>query len=987
MAACLAGEEVLLGSLSLSPATPPEAVPPPESMEAGKNPRRPRFERFSVAVTGLQAVARMALQAVTIASFRQSRRETLRTSTHVTDVRFRAPEVQGVSSRDFEIDLLHGEEFCGDVIKVKLNKSMSRLQTTLRMIGTCGLYWLWTRFCISRAHVFEHDARLAITNRGRVLMWTLSASGGGKTILQRLGAVLITPSFLLLVVITISFFTIVPAMTALQYSIMDLGVFISVVWLSAFTALLFSIFLDNLSVVCCTSVRQFESRDVSFVRVFCYEQHQGCMRGSVQMTEAQLYFGAFPKPDVLKQALPAEIWDSCVTRTGVVISAEKQQGNGESELKEGRPSAMDRFIYGCGIAVVVCAFLALLNEIVSVLYKMVICSRENTGWVNIAECTHLTVIDWFTGSVERDPFTVFSHWISVMDWSLQVVCYLYYAGPALTLLASSLGDQSAATFRFIVDHRHGNYTEDADFQNNWESLNHFLSELLGRACPSPGIRAHATLGSPSADATWAEVPGDVSFPPEVDALPFSSWSQVQKMSSTLLDHSKNQVRVYTGALAFVLGENVLATYPTKQFTPLITRVIMVLTCGFEYWWNWYGVRRESAVILTDRRLLEVSVKSSKRQRSMKVDMFVIDSSIKYISLCPPQPRCCQRGNGLVTMSTRCGNVDITLRNLTYFQKHGARLWHGIAVLQNLKPMAAVTSDTDAGVVDCDTDSISFGRTSVGGGLSIGRPSLFVRSVDGATKRAFAFGAQELDGSEGIAACAPRKVPMLPGSSESQVLAAPLLSCVGSRSVEAERVRLLCCHFGNDPWGVALVEGEEVLWGPVTFDEDLTFRWYRRDGILRRPSSVAAITSHRLVVQRYGNFGCLGCSGRFNRSFVQSITSIPLQGVFGFCIQESYSSQTNLIARKLGSYFRKKMMSKVEVKTLSNAGSGKAYLRSLQVEKRAIILDTKLKLCFEDEPIKELRRWLGQISLHFDETKSELRDAIDLVACARGWTPR
>eukprot|EP00927_Polykrikos_kofoidii_P081313 TRINITY_DN7856_c0_g3_i1.p1 TRINITY_DN7856_c0_g3~~TRINITY_DN7856_c0_g3_i1.p1 ORF type:complete len:1026 (-),score=100.33 TRINITY_DN7856_c0_g3_i1:75-3089(-) len=943
---------------------------------------------FTSAVAGVQATA-MASQAALISIFRQGRREHLRIAQGATDFSFRAPEVEGVSSRLFEIDLVQGEEFRGDVIKVKLNKSISRVQVILRTIGSFGLYWLWTRFCISGARVFEHDARLAVTNRGRVLMWTLSASGGGKSFSERVVAVLTAPTFLLLVIVSISYFTIVPAIRVLQYRILDLGLVLSVGWLSAITSLFFSIFLDNLSVHCRTAVRQFESRDISFVRIFCYEKHQPCSASLLKVTEAQFYFGIIPKPDVLKQALPYAVWDSGVARTGVVINSEKQPGYGSSEHTEERPSAMMRFVYLCSIMVVICAFVALIIEFASVGVVMIQCFSKHEQKTNVNLCIHGTVRDWFTGSQGSDVLTVISHWVSMLDWSLQVICYLYCAGPALTLFASSLGERSAASIRFIVDRRQGRYTEDADFEDHWESLNYFLSQLFGHACANPATRAAGTLGPPSAAASWAEVPGDVSFPPEVDALPFSSWSQVQEMISRLLDHSKNQVRVYTGALAFSPGETVVATYPTKHFIPIIVRVIMVLTCGFEYFWNWYGMRRESAVILTDRRLLEVSVKNSKRERSMKVDMFVVDSSIKYMSLCPPRRMCCIRGSGVVTVSTRCGNFDVVLRNLTYFQEHGARLWHSLAVQQDLQPFAAVTDEIDQAVVDGTGGNI-LGRPRIGGGLGIARPSSVTPSVDGAAKRAFTFGPQNLDCSKCSVSCATAKAALLPGLSDSQVSTEPSQSCADSSEVAiglVKATRLLHCSFDEDPWAIALIEGEEVLWGPVSFDEDLRYRWYRKDSILRRPSNVVALTSHRLIVDGFGNFGCLGCSGRFNRSFVRSITSLPLRWVLGFCIEETSKTQTNMLARKLGACCIRNMMSKIKVKTLSNAGSGRAFLRSLQVVQRSIPREIRLKLCFEADKIKELRRWLGHVSLYFAESRSDKDGNIDLVSCPRGWTPR
>eukprot|EP00927_Polykrikos_kofoidii_P015507 TRINITY_DN16902_c0_g4_i1.p1 TRINITY_DN16902_c0_g4~~TRINITY_DN16902_c0_g4_i1.p1 ORF type:complete len:969 (+),score=117.98 TRINITY_DN16902_c0_g4_i1:168-3074(+) len=949
------------------------------------DPPPPRTGRFSLPAASqrywnrLRAAATTTVLRFRLQAFRQQRREQLQAVGTIEDTRFHAPAFAGLASREFEIDLLQGEEFCGDVIKVKLRKTTSKCYVYLRNILTFGLYSCLVKCCFSGANIYESDARLGITNLDRVLLWTHSANGGGRTC----GSICVyvckhrfTWVLLLLSVLGI---TVGPTLPVMSAWLQDYFVVVLILTFFALCSLMGTIFFDSTSVICKTSVRQFMAKDLSFVRVFAADQNPLFSFGIYQVAEAQLFFGVYPSPQLLRWSLPWAVWDSGLAETGAVVDSEKSDAQGISQPplpQEAHQSTCRRLVrFGHGL-VVFLAFCAAANELATFIaaYLQCVDQMKHTKvdkWDQVGDCLSSRSSDWLFGSGGSDILTVISHWIEMLDWSTQLIIFFYAVGPLLVLMSSFLADRSAVTINFLIDKRKGTYTEDTYFQSNWETMSMFLSELFNRACTAPAVSQSCFCGN-----THQEVAGDVDFG-EGETLPFASWTQVKEMIRDLLDSKTNQVRVYKGALSFAHGEKVMAAYPTNVPIPLLSRLTILLSFGLEYVLFWRSMKRMSALILTDRRLIEISAQTQKRLRSMKVDMFIVDSSIKYASIAPPRPQIvtCSLPSAFVTLSTRCGNTKVHLSRLRYSVDHARNFWQAVTLLQELEPIGASTSEV----------ATEYG-SEIGGSLTIARPSL-VRCQTDPEKHMFVFGPkdeeQDAGRKSGLSSCRPslRPVPEVQasGSGDVQVVLRPVES-------DVEDPRILTSGLGLDPWGVALVEGEELLWGPVVFEEDMFHLWFSKKPSLRRPSTVVAITSHRLVVLHFANIGCVACRGWFNYSYIKSLSSTPLKWVLGFCLQEHLQSQTTFLAVRCGLLCcRVPVRSDMVVKVLSNAGTGKAYINSLNVKQIVMPKTTEPKLFFEEESFTELRRWLGHIPSFFSTDQADRRP-IEIKTTWRGWTP-
>merc|ERR1719329_1223507 len=266
---------------------------------------------------------------------------------------------------------------------------------------------------------------------------------------------------------------------------------------------------------------------------------------------------------------------------------------------------------------------------------------------------------------------------------------------------------------FIIDCKYGIITEDEEFELHYQQLQTFLHELFHLSCgrgPPASIQrilqqwTSSGGGKEVASRWWNLIGGDIASS-VVGAtsgtrggLMKSSWAQVDDMTMQLLHPFSTQVNIYTSLLSWIDGERILAVYPEQMKIPCIEWLKTVLTFGLNYCVHWSKQRREGAIILTDRRLIQVSCRAARYSRSMKVDFFVMGGTVKYLTFEPPQHFwACKRllsfilqpPPGRILLATRCGPLELKLPRLEWAKackETGQLLWHGLMLLQDALPV-------------------------------------------------------------------------------------------------------------------------------------------------------------------------------------------------------------------------------------------------------------------------------------------------------------
>lgn len=926
----------------------------------------------------------------------------------IHDRLFRRVQIKGLTSREFEVDLLLGERIIGEPIRVRLRKTMSQCHRILRTVLTLGLYEVWHRCCATGSEIFDVDARLAFTTRGRLLLWTHSAGGGSVPLLQHCLRAAKRPITFVILFVLVIFFAVGPV--ALGIDLVPTASAIALVVLAAILSVFWNWLLGRASLVARTSVRQFDVRELSCVRLLCYSRRSLFgLGGETTSCNVHLFFGRYPREGDLRATLNAGGFDSgSVVPTVAVAEGEQDRGSPKIQQMAGVGTSgfegAGGFLATASAGLIILAFAAFANEMTDFLIQLVECisvaSPLTADVVSI--CISAKFRDWWTGEQGASKQTIISHWIDVTDWSLQLLLFFYVIGPASAFIWSALYNEAGAGIGFIVDRRRGTATEDERFEEHWEELNAFVSELFARACgDTPAEVAkllRRSVGGGDATTSWDEVDGDItdgagSRPASSSTsahptrptsspggeggagvrMPRSSWRQVEELTSRLIDPLSGRVRVYRGVLAWLDGEHVVAAYPERVVMGIVTKVKIVLTCGLEYFCRWRMQRRDGAIILTDRRLIQVSAHSSKRTRSLKVDMFTVGASVKYLGLRPPARRCCQSPAGELAVTTRCGVLRISLARMTRLTDNARALWQGFSLLQECTPLRVAELSDYATIEPSDEeedrDAALQGdapphnqASSIYDGEATAEACLHASAIWESAATA---------GGDSVGAVLER-------SRDDAVLQ---LSAAGGHRIES--------------WGVPLSGGERVLWGPVLFETEVHMRCrchrfvgHRPGERRQRPSALVVITDRRLIVLQFGDRGCLACRGLCYRVFVKSVVVVPLKCVLGFSIQESLSVQQALLTRFLGWLCCfPPAESWLLVRILTNAGLGKIYLSSLEIAQRVLPVDTEPQCTFEEEKVLQLRRWLGNLALFFAEYDVDAANSsVELCRCAYGLAP-
>jgi len=204
---------------------------------------------------------------------------------------------------------------------------------------------------------------------------------------------------------------------------------------------------------------------------------------------------------------------------------------------------------------------------------------------------------------------------------------------------------------------------------------------------------------------------------------------------------------------------------------------------------------------------------------------------------------------------------------------------------------------------------------------------------------------------GLLEDAPALVPCK--GTASDVSKAPVYVC-GRRDSPA-------LHAGERDWRIELMEGEEILWGPVEFRKEILVGCYVR----RFPSTCVTITNRRIAIAQYSSWilavpGCVWCS----IAWVSNVSVLPLRCVLGFCIEEQLSMHRTLMVKLLARCcFLAPTVNALQIRIRVNAGLlGKVYFGNLVVHHHTLPGPEDSESTFEAEEVIEVRRWLGSVAL-------------------------
>ena len=939
------------------------------------------------------------------------------------DRHFQEANIHGLRCREFEADLRLGERLMGgEPIRVKLTKTISFCRRLFLALLTCGFYELWFRCCACGSRVFDVDARMAVTSLGRLLLWTHTAGGGGLPLAQHFFRALTQPSAIIFIAMFVLFFAFGPVV--LQTDILQIAGLLAAILGIAVVVVFWQWLFERASLQVDTGLRQFEANELSHTRLICYRNRSlWGLGGETLACQVYLFFGFYPKEQQLNRTLPPGMFDTGTVRAGFIPIGQPLDSSGagldasklQAAAGQGNPTTTMGFTAVASAVLILLAFAGFLNEVAEFLAQWVNCVVKDQSLAAITECVEQRFDSWWTGGSHTGPQTVIAHWIEAFDWSLQLLLFIWVVGPTAFFLWKTLSDQSSAGLGFVVDRRLGASTEDEKFEEHWKELSSFVADLFQGACgdadtTETGCMPRQSLGAADAQRPkamrWEEVLGDIqpvlpeteggqvappqnemeanapspdvehqaasssSSPYEPKAAARSrrrapSWDQVEEMISHLIDPLTGKVRVYRDVLSFLPDEQVLAVYPEKIIMPIVAKVKIIITCGLEYYLHWRRQRRDGAIILTDKRLIHVATHFSRYRKSLKVDMYTVGKSVRYVGLRPARWQCCARPSGDLSVATRLGTVEVRLLQMKRLRDCAQRLWQGFAALQDTQSISSVEYDDWASVAE------DLEESEVVEGNSVESEREILEEAKEAAGALWGDNSGDVAGDleEGLGEEAPAEAQ---GNEDEGIV-----------RFSATRAEL---------WGLVMAPNEKTLWGPCLFEEEVFRACCPQRSTARnrrRPSALVTFTDRRLIVIQYRSVGPLCCGGICHRAPVDNVSIIPLKNVLGFSVEEKFSMQRAMIVKLMAKACCRPMSeSFLCVKVLSNAALGKVYLDALSVRQRVLPLFADPPCNFEEDKVLELRRWLGNVALFFSGASEKVsqRPVLELWRSERGLAP-
>jgi len=974
------------------------------------------------------------------------------------DNRYESADLCGLHSKEFEVDLLMGERIHGAPIRVRLKRTVSFWRQLACAIFTFGLYVIWIK-CCAGVKVFDVDARLALTTHGRLLLWTHQAGGGGLPFFAHMCRAVQHPQGFGTIVFLILFFAIGPFLLGFEF--WEVTAVVLGLCVILFITHLLSWLFETASLSAVTTVRQFDACDLSCVRLLCYTFRSWWWQGEVTSCHVHMFFGPYPKPVDINRVMPWSSWDSNSVMPSPIIGAQTTLGKKLADAAgQGFMSAENQFTSIAAAILILLAFSAFLNEMTDFLSGLYGCTKTHKGdsITAVLQCANISFDQWWTGVESTGLQTVISHWIDLFDWSLQLLLFFYVVGPAMGTLWKTVSDQSGAGLGFIVDRRSGTATEDEHFEEHWQEITDFVGELFERGSSrtpeavgrlpegesvdgnpilveeidgdvnndfpevnmAPPGTFHTPLVTAAAAAAASDAPsqeamagrarlaGGIARPSVSRGVRFSdkrraTWAQVEEMTSSLVDPYTSKVRVYKGVLSWLKGERVLAAYPERPRMTWVVIIKAIITCGIDYFLYYRRERRESAIILTDRRLMQVSCHTSRTRRSLKVDMYGIGGAVKYLSFNPPRRQCCRVPPGRIALASKCGTLELTLHRMRSRHVCAQQLWQGLTLMQDAPPLTSQEFDSFASVDEAEEEDFAADpRVQNNEGLQEAtamwgraarlstRPSMAGRLSSASGRPSMAPG--RLSNARPSLFCARESLGIM-NNAELGSVDGPQVDLSTRENPDALGVLPLITQVAirNEPWSLVLDKDEICLWGPTLFEDDI---WVpaccpnKRAGF-KAPTTLVTITNRRLAVVQFGYSGSISCGAICFRSFIESVTVVPLRWVLGFCIEETFALQRAMFTRLLGQCCCwPSNESRLVIKILTNAGLGKVFLNSLDVRQKLLPFGLRPRSAFEDDSVLELRRWLGNVALFFVELDDPNRKKIhiELWRCAHGLAP-
>jgi hypothetical protein len=605
-------------------------------------------------------------------------------TTFSTDPSTRGVRVADVGDNPFHKELSHGEAFRygfkdeGDdspVIRIHMKRVMNPYFRLTMCLLTCGVSEVYYRFVYV---LYASETCLAMTDLGRILIWTNNVKGQQTTLQQMLLKAFATRTnfYILLISIGLLFLgNLSHDMFGLELDLVYFNMYLMggclVYILYKFLLAFISFGRRRVSFNSQTQMRSFLASDLCATSFTV--QHDHGLFGRQTTSEMRLFFGRYPEQeDIWSTGQELNVHDLGLVETNLQMKT--AGGDGTSSISEGQSLTTQPWWIWVFAVANTCIYLHSLYN-----------------WVKES-------IKYVRGD-EDATFDGMSAYGFVADFLMFVLTTKAW----LDMRNGALLNQKPV-IRITDKHQSNLKTSstDTNFTHYISEVNRFLGMMAGLAVEyGQGFRPmapQAYLAEHRADAGKEVASGSVLSGKRqftsIRDLDVAVRRVLVSSESFLGDSAETVFEKYAQFITLIPGETIMAIYPYANQSLIRRRILSVLTLGIWYLvWRFILRRTHGAVIVTTARVIQVSVSFSRRSHSVKLDTFIVDDSLRSCSIEVPHPRPCTWNHGLskVHFATRLGDIRISLPKTHWYKKCMIRMWQALSMVNTNKAMAVIKS--------------------------------------------------------------------------------------------------------------------------------------------------------------------------------------------------------------------------------------------------------------------------------------------------------
>eukprot|EP00929_Paragymnodinium_shiwhaense_P040799 TRINITY_DN21245_c0_g1_i1.p1 TRINITY_DN21245_c0_g1~~TRINITY_DN21245_c0_g1_i1.p1 ORF type:complete len:1588 (-),score=303.51 TRINITY_DN21245_c0_g1_i1:473-5236(-) len=567
----------------------------------------------------------------------------------------------------FRKELAYGEHFeagVGDndrdpTIHLQLRMLVAPWFRLFLCIASVGFTEIYYRF-VSR--VFFDETRLAMTTQGRFLIFSHSARGEAVNIGQVLLQKFSSPWVMLCLFVVGTVGVMMLQMYDNFWILVAGGILIVLRFLQAG----YDFGRRRLTLKSNTVMRSFMASDLCATSLVIY--HSTGILGLWRRTssEVRFFFGRYPPREDLQQGLLRVVPDLRLVNTRATTSHAAPEGTERKSGFQHSEETYPAWLWVVFVAQTVAYWLTFYNWAKELVHWLFFAIEEKPKFDGV---TSLGVVADFVAFA----FTGRALAYMMLNRSLNNKPLISITDKAQSTLSASASNEN--------------------FPTTTAELAGFLCKMVALAVKH-GHGLRQGLPGDFMNPGWSDASagGKFKFDTEDVARLRADIKEMLRSSEAFTgDTPEDILKKYSGFASMVkgvcldaaTGEQLMAIYPVPATGRMRQRILCVLTLGlYNVLWRQCLKHTHGCLMVTNARVIQVSVQTGFYSWGLKIDSFILDDSLRLCNIEAPTPLPCTWGyaDSYIRVMSRLGELELRLIKTKFFEDCMHRMWQSLSMV-------------------------------------------------------------------------------------------------------------------------------------------------------------------------------------------------------------------------------------------------------------------------------------------------------------------